>query len=52
MTERYVIVGGSGFVGQELISLLQKKDIRDIVVLDIIPPKINTNYFFVILKKM
>ncbi len=51
MTERYVIVGGSGFVGQELISLLQKKDIRDIVVLDIIPPKIKTNYFFCDIEK-
>lgn len=41
---RYVIIGGSGFVGQELISLLQSKAQKNIVVLDIVPSKLPVEY--------
>ncbi len=41
---RYVIVGGAGFVGQELVRQLQTQGENDIVVLDIVPPHISTAY--------
>lgn len=34
---RYVIIGGAGFVGQELVQLLFKQNEKNIVVMDIVP---------------
>lgn len=41
---RYVIVGGSGFVGQELVRQLQAQGEQNIVILDIVPSQISTIY--------
>lgn len=36
---RYVITGGSGFLGTELIKQLQYRGEQSIIVLDIVKPK-------------
>ena len=41
---RYVIIGGSGFVGRELIDLLIRKGKREIIDIDLIPTSLPVQY--------
>ena len=41
---RYIIIGGSGFVGTELIKELLPKHKKNIIVLDIVPPSQDVAY--------
>ena len=36
---RYIVIGGSGFVGQELIRQLKEKGENNIIVIDIVSPR-------------
>lgn len=42
---RFVVIGGSGFVGQELIRLLKQKGHKEFINLDIVPPSDGENYY-------
>lgn len=41
---RYIVIGGSGFVGQELIRQLKEKGENNIIVLDIVSPRSEVEY--------
>lgn len=41
---RYIIIGGSGFVGSELIKELLPKNKKNIVVLDVVPPSFDVAF--------
>ena len=40
---RYIVIGGSGFVGQELIRQLKEKGENNIIVLDIVSARWKLN---------